>query len=209
MDLSYGAGYEQFRTEVHAFLDRNWDAGRARDREYVAEFRRAAVGAGLLYRTVPVEYGGAGQEPDAMRAQVVREEFGRARAPREAAGVGTALLVPTLLRWGTPEQKQRFVPPTIAGELRWCQGYSEPDAGSDLESLRTTAVVDGDGWVIDGQKVWTSEAAEAQWMFALVRTEPGQPRRAGLSYLLLDMRQPGVEGGPLPQITGAAEFSEG
>jgi alkylation response protein AidB-like acyl-CoA dehydrogenase len=208
MDLSYGAGYEQFRTEVHAFLDRNWDAGRARDREYVAEFRRAAVGAGLLYRTVPVEYGGAGQEPDAMRAQVVREEFGRARAPREAGGVGTALLVPTLLRWGTPEQKQRFVPPTIAGELRWCQGYSEPDAGSDLESLRTTAVVDGDGWVIDGQKVWTSEAAGAQWMFALVRTEPGQPRRAGLSYLLLDMRQPGVEVRPLRQITGSAEFSE-
>ena len=113
MDLSYGAQYERFRAEVRDFLDRNWDSGQARDREYVAGFRRAAVAAGLLYRTVPVEYGGAGQEPDPMRAQVVREEFAQAKAPREAVGVGIALLVPTLLRWGTPEQKQRFVPPTI------------------------------------------------------------------------------------------------
>jgi alkylation response protein AidB-like acyl-CoA dehydrogenase len=208
MEVSYGSEYERFRTEVRAFLERNWDPERARDRAYVAGFRRAAVGAGLLYRTVPVEYGGAGQEPDAMRAQVVREEFARAKAPREVGGVGAALLVPTLLRWGTPEQQRRFVPPTIAGELRWCQGYSEPDAGSDLESLRTTAVADGADWVIDGQKVWTSEAAAAHWMFALVRTEPGQPRRAGISYLLLDMRQPGVEVRPLRQLTGSAEFSE-
>src|ERR1700761_470011 len=112
MDLSYGAEHERFRARVRTFLAQNWDIGRAGDREYVARFRRAATSAGLLYRAVPAEYGGAGQEPDAMRAQVVREEFGQARAPREVGGVGTALLVPTLLRWGTPEQKRRFVPPT-------------------------------------------------------------------------------------------------
>lgn len=208
MDLSYGAEYEQFRAEVRTFLDRSWTAERGREPGYVERFRRAAVEAGLIYRTVPVEYGGAGLQPDVMRAQVVREEFDRAQAPREVGGVGTALLVPTLLRWGTPGQRHRFVPATIAGKLRWCQGYSEPDAGSDLESLGTSAVVDGDEWVIDGQKVWISEAARAQWMFALVRTEPDEPRRAGLSYLLLDLCQPGVEVRPLRQITGSAEFSE-
>ncbi|HEX3962924.1 MAG TPA: acyl-CoA dehydrogenase family protein [Trebonia sp.] len=208
MDLSYGAEHGRFRARVRTFLVQNWDIGRAEDREYVAQFRRAATSAGLLYRTVPAEYGGAGQEPDAMRAQVVREEFGQARAPREVGGVGTALLVPTLLRWGTPEQKRRFVPPTVAGELRWCQGYSEPDAGSDLESLRTTAVADGGEWVVSGQKVWTSDAARADWMFLLARTELNQPRRAGLSYLLLEMRKPGVEVRPLRQITGSSEFNE-
>jgi alkylation response protein AidB-like acyl-CoA dehydrogenase len=208
MDLSYGAQYEEFRGEVRAFLDANWSVDRTGDRDYVAAFRTKAVEAGLLYRTVPVEFGGAGQEPDAMRAQVVREEFGRAKAPRELGGIGIALAVPTLLRWGTSEQKQRFVPPTMAGRLRWCQGYSEPEAGSDLESLRTTAVVDGEDWVINGQKVWTSEAVGSHWMLLLARTEPAAPRRAGLSYLLLDMNQPGVEVRPLRQITGSSEFSE-
>jgi alkylation response protein AidB-like acyl-CoA dehydrogenase len=208
MDLSYGPEYDRFRDEVREFLHRHWQPERAADRPYVREFRAAAVAAGLLYRTVPVEYGGAGREPDPMRAQVVREEFGAVEAPREVGGVGTALLVPTLLRWGTEEQKQRFVPPTVAGDLRWCQGYSEPDAGSDLEALRTTAVLTGDSWVIDGQKVWTSETERAQWMFLLARTEPELPRRGGLSYLLLDLRQPGVEVRPLRQITGTAEFSE-
>jgi len=100
------------------------------------------------------------------------------------------------------------VPPTVTGELRWCQGYSEPDAGSDLEGLRTAAVVDDDEWVINGQKVWTSNSMRADWMFLLARTEPDQPRRAGLSYLLLDMHQPGVEVRPLRQLTGSSEFSE-
>ncbi|WP_375482523.1 acyl-CoA dehydrogenase family protein [uncultured Jatrophihabitans sp.] len=208
MDLSYGAPYEAFRVEVREFLAAHWDPTRASDRDYVSLFRREAVAAGLLYRTVPVEYGGAGREADAFRAQVVREEFGRVRAPRELGGVGVALVVPTLLRWGTKEQKNRFIPATVAGEIRWCQGYSEPDAGSDLESLRTTAVVDGDEWVINGQKVWTSETDRADWMFALVRTEPDRPRRAGLSYVLLPMEQPGVDVRPLRQITGSSEFSE-
>ena len=208
MDLSYGPEYETFRREVRAFLDRQWQPSRASDRAYVAGFRRAAVRAGLLYRSVPEELGGSGREPDPMRAQVVREEFDRARAPREVSGVGTALLVPTLLRWGTPAQQQRFVPPTVAGDLLWCQGYSEPDAGSDLEGLRTTAVLDSGEWVINGQKVWTSKTAIADWMFLLVRTEPEYPRRAGLSYLLLDLKQPGVQIRPLRQLTGSAEFSE-
>ncbi|GAB2483134.1 acyl-CoA dehydrogenase family protein [Jatrophihabitans fulvus] len=208
MDLSYGDVYEQFRGEVRAFLAETWDPGRATDRGYVDDFRARATAAGLLYRTVPVEFGGSGQQPDAMRAQVVREEFGAVRAPRETGGIGVALAVPTLLRWGTEEQKQRFVPPTVSGQLRWCQGYSEPDAGSDLEALRTTAVLEGDEWVIDGQKVWTSEARQAQWMLLLARTEPASPRRAGLSYFLLEMDQPGVEVRPLRQMTGSSEFSE-
>jgi alkylation response protein AidB-like acyl-CoA dehydrogenase len=208
MDLSYGRENEEFRTSVRGFLEQNWQPDRRLDPNFVAEFRRSAVQAGLLYRTIPVAYGAAGREPDAMRAQVVREEFGQARAPREVGGIGTALLVPTLLRWGSPEQKRRFIPPTVTGALRWCQGYSEPDAGSDLEALRTVAVPDGADWVIDGQKVWTSGAESAHWMLLLARTEPAEPRRAGLSYLLLDMRQPGVEVRPLRQITGSSEFSE-
>src|SRR5882757_733780 len=208
MDLSEGPEYERFRGEVRAFLDRHWQPDRAADDDYVAKFRRDAVAAGLLYRGVPESYGGSGQAPDPLRAQVVREEFVRVRAPLEVGGVGTALLVPTLLRWGTPAQREQFVPRTVTGELRWCQGYSEPDAGSDLEGLRTTAVVDGGEWVINGQKVWTSNSMRADWMFLLARTEPDQPRRAGLSYLLLDMHQPGVEVRPLRQLTGSSEFSE-
>jgi alkylation response protein AidB-like acyl-CoA dehydrogenase len=208
MDLSYGPGVELFRDEVRDFLARHWLPERGADPDHLDEFRRAAVAAGLLYRTVPVEYGGAGREPDTMRAQVILEEFARVRAPREAPGVGTALLVPTLLRWGTEAQKQRFVRPTIEGRMRWCQGYSEPDAGSDLESLRTIAVLDGSEWVIDGQKVWTSNSRRAQWMFMLVRTELDEPRRGGLSYLLVEMGQPGIDVRPLRQITGSAEFSE-
>jgi alkylation response protein AidB-like acyl-CoA dehydrogenase len=139
---------------------------------------------------------------------VIREEFDRVDAPAEIPGVGVALLIPTLLAHGTEKQKQQFIPPTLSGDMVWCQGYSEPDAGSDLESLRTTAVLDGDSWVINGQKVWTSNAARADYMFLLARTDKTKPRRDGLSYLLLDMHQPGVAVRPLRQITGTTGFNE-
>lgn len=208
MDLSPGPEYEAFRSDVVAFLAAHWEPDRRRDEEYVAGFRRAAVREGLLHRSVPRRFGGSEQEADPLRARVIREEFRAVGAPREVPGVGVTLLVPTLLRWGTPEQQERFLRPTVEGELRWCQGYSEPDAGSDLEGLRTTAVLDGDEWVINGQKVWTSQAHRAQWMFLLVRTEPERPRRDGISYLLVEMDQPGIDIRPLRQITGSAEFNE-
>ena len=208
MDLSYGSSAEAFRHEVADFLDRHYRPEIRSIQPKSTAFRRRAVDAGLLYRTVPRTYGGSEQAPDPLRGQVIREEFDRVGAPGEVPGVGVALLVPTLLAHGTEKQKQQFIPPTLAGDIMWCQGYSEPDAGSDLESLRTTAVLDGDSWVINGQKVWTSNAAQADYMFLLARTDPTKPRRDGLSYLLLDMHQPGVEVRPLRQITGAAGFNE-
>ncbi len=208
MDLSYGPAAEAFRHEVADFLDRHYGPDIRGDSGAVKAFRLRAVDAGLLYRSVPRAYGGSEQPSDLLRGQVIREEFDRVGAPGEVPGVGVALLVPTLLAHGTEAQKQQFIPPTLAGDLVWCQGYSEPDAGSDLESLRTTAVLDEGDWVINGQKVWTSNAAHADFMFLLARTDPTKPRRDGLSYLLLDMHQPGVTVRPLRQITGAAGFNE-
>jgi alkylation response protein AidB-like acyl-CoA dehydrogenase len=197
---------EDFRAEVAAFLEDHWSNGRGR--EDVAAFRAKAIARGYLYRYVPVEYGGSGQPPDARKAQIIREEFDRVRAPTALAGGAVRQLLPTLLAVAEDWQKQLFIPRTLAGEITWCQGYSEPGAGSDLASLRTTAVLDGDEWVINGQKVWTSDARTATHMYCLARTEPDQPKHAGISYLLLDMRQPGVTVRPLKQITGDATFNE-
>jgi alkylation response protein AidB-like acyl-CoA dehydrogenase len=210
MDLTYGPEYEHFRTEVRSFLKERWRPpdSSADSSADVAEFRRAAVDAGYLYRSVPRRYGGSEQPPDALRARVIREEFAAARAPIELRSLGTQLLVPTLLEAGAQWQKERFIRATITGQITWCQGYSEPDAGSDLASLRTTATLVGDTWVIRGQKVWTSFAHQADYMFLLARTDPDAPKRKGISYLLVPMDQPGVEVRPLRQITGESEFNE-
>lgn len=206
MDLSYGAEAERFRAEVRAFLAGHWPPGDAAGD--VKAFRAAAVAAGYLYRGVPARYGGSEQPPDAVRAQVVREEFGRVRAPVEVAGNGPAMLVPTLIERGAEWQKQRFIRPTIEGEIEWAQGYSEPGSGSDLASVRTRAELIGDEWVVNGQKIWTTFGDRADYMFALVHTEPDAPRHRNLSYLLIDMRQPGVTVRPLRQMTGESRFSE-
>ena len=116
--------------------------------------------------------------------------------------------MPTLLEFGSEEQKRRFIPPTLAGEMKWCQGYSEPGSGSDLASLQTTARLEGDHWVINGQKIWTSNAREAHYMFGLFRTEPGASKHAGISYLLVPMDAPGIDVRPLKQMTGSMEFNE-
>jgi alkylation response protein AidB-like acyl-CoA dehydrogenase len=209
MDLSAGPEHDAFRLEVRRFLDENWpDRSGADPRSAAALFRNRAVEAGLLYRTVPKAYGGSQQPPDAERARIIREEFAQRGAPRELEGPGVGMLVPTLLAFGEPWQKERFIPRTLTGQMIWCQGYSEPGAGSDLASLRTRAVLDGDEWVIEGQKIWTTMAHLADFMFLLARTEPDAPRREGISYLLLDMRQPGVSVRPLRQITGGSEFNE-
>lgn len=212
MDLGYGAERERYRDEVTAFLAANWvyDKSRSKDEQAEAEksFRRMATDRGYLYRSVPRRYGGSEQEPDILKAQIIQEEFRKVRAPGEVLGIGTQMLVPTLLECGEEWQREMFVRKTIEGEYRWCQGYSEPGSGSDLASLRTGGELIGDEWVINGQKVWTSYAHDAHYMFALVRTEPDAPKHAGLSYLLLDVRQPGLTIRPLKQITGGAEFNE-
>jgi alkylation response protein AidB-like acyl-CoA dehydrogenase len=224
VNLEYSAEYEQFRAEVRRFLAEHWspeDAARqpAADElaavtgtapvdERAGAFRLAAIERGYLYRHVPRRYGGSEQPPDPLKATIIAEEFRRAKAPHEIMGQGPSMLVPTLLEHGTEAQKQRFVRDTLLGTIRWCQGYSEPGAGSDLASLRTRAVLDGDTWVVNGQKIWTSSARESSWMFALVRTEPDQPKHDGISYLLIDMRTPGLDVRPLRQMTGDADFNE-
>jgi alkylation response protein AidB-like acyl-CoA dehydrogenase len=154
----------------------------------------------------PAEYGGR----DATLAQQVifYEEYARSGAPARVGHMGEELLGPTLLALGTEQQKDRFLRPIAEVRELWCQGYSEPGAGSDLASLSTAAGLDGDDWVITGQKVWTSLAREADWCFLLARTEPGSRRSAGLSYLLVPMRQPGITIRPIRQLTGTSEFNE-
>jgi alkylation response protein AidB-like acyl-CoA dehydrogenase len=154
----------------------------------------------------PTEHGGKGLP---LRQQVIfHEEYARADAPARVSHLGEELLGPTLIAFGSAEQQQRFLPPITRVAELWCQGYSEPGAGSDLASVSTAARRDGDEWVINGQKVWTSLAQMADWCFALVRTEPGSRRHAGLSYLLVPMHQAGVEVRPIQQLTGTAEFNE-
>jgi alkylation response protein AidB-like acyl-CoA dehydrogenase len=209
LDLAFGPEYDAFRQEVTAFLAENWPpAGGGESKAAAVAFRRLATEKGYLYRGFPRKYGGSEQPADPLRARIIREEFGKAKAPREFNGPGVNLAAPTLLACGTEAQKELFLPRTLSGELNWCQGYSEPGAGSDLASLRTRAVLEGDHWVINGQKVWTSRGHQADYMFALVRTEPDAPKHEGISYLLIDMKQPGITVRPLKQITGESEFNE-
>jgi alkylation response protein AidB-like acyl-CoA dehydrogenase len=139
---------------------------------------------------------------------IFHEEYARSGAPARVGHMGEELLGPTLIAYGTPEQKERFLAPIAAVTELWCQGYSEPGAGSDLASVSTAAVPDGGDWVITGQKVWTSLATVADWCFLLARTEPGSRRSAGLSYLLVPMKQPGITVRPIRQLTGTSEFNE-
>jgi alkylation response protein AidB-like acyl-CoA dehydrogenase len=212
MDLSYGKQYEDFRAEVREFLGRNWPPKGA-DAELPKEearrrFRLKATEQGYLNRSTPKRYGGSEQPPDEIKANIIREEFRRVHAPGDVAGIGTMMLVPTLLEKGEEWQKEKFVPPTIRGEIGWCQGYSEPGSGSDLASLKTRAELIGDEWVINGQKIWTTTAQNADYMFCLCRTEPEAPKHGGISYLLIPMKQPGIEVRPLRQMTGGADFNE-
>ena len=209
MDLSYSEEHQRFRAEVRAFIKANWP--RREDKpssDEVKAFRSKAIDAGYLYRGIPREFGGSEQAADVLKGQIVREEFARAKAPGEISSVSISMVVPTLLDKGTPDQKAMFIPPSMAGKMIWAQGYSEPGAGSDLASLRTRAeLVDGH-WVINGQKTWSSMAHKATHMFVLARTEPDAPKHQGISYLLIDIKQPGITIRPMKQITGEAEFCE-
>lgn len=211
MDLSYGSAADDFRDDVKGFLKENWlslDAELARSADEVVAFRKKATEAGYLYRSIPKRYGGSEQPVDIIRAQVIREEFARTRAPMELPDNGVKMLVPTLLEHGAEDQKDRFIRPTLEGRMRWAQGYSEPGSGSDLASLRTKGRLEAGQWVIDGQKIWTSNGGAATHMFALVRTELEAPKHQGISYLLIDLDQPGVTRRPIRQMTGEARFFE-
>jgi alkylation response protein AidB-like acyl-CoA dehydrogenase len=209
MDLSYGDAIEAFRGEVRAFLQSNWPpSGDASKADQIKAFRQKATEAGYLNRAIPRQYGGSEQEPDSLKGTVIGEEFAAAGAPMEPRGIGTMMLVPTLLDRGEEWMKEKFVSATIEGDITWCQGYSEPGSGSDLASLKTRGELVGDEWVINGQKIWTSGAQTADYMFILVRTEPEAKKHAGISYLLVDMKQPGIDVRPLKQMTGSAEFNE-
>ncbi|GAA3445050.1 acyl-CoA dehydrogenase family protein [Planomonospora venezuelensis] len=207
-----------FRDEVRAWLEEHLSGGFAHARglggpgreheghEVRLAWERLLGAAGWTCLGWPKEYGGR----DASLADqvVFHEEYARAAAPARVGHIGEGLIGPTILEFGTEEQKRRFLPPIQRGEELWCQGYSEPEAGSDLAGVQTRARLEDGEWVITGQKVWTSLAHVADWCFVLARTEPGSQRHRGLSYLLVPMDRPGVEVRPIVQLTGTSEFNE-
>jgi alkylation response protein AidB-like acyl-CoA dehydrogenase len=212
MDLSYSPEYEAFRAEIRAFAKKHGAeaprGGTAATMSGAREWQKLLIAHGYAARTIPKEYGGYGAEPDVQKSRIIAEEFIALGLPMGMSGQGISMLVPTLLELGSEEQKKTFIGPTLRGEIIWCQGYSEPGAGSDLASLTTRAVEDGDDFVINGQKIWTSTAAQADMIFCLVRTEPDKPKHEGISYLLFSMKTPGIEVRPLVTMTGRAEFNE-
>ena len=215
MDLTYSFEAEQFRVEVRRWLHDHLPDGWFDDGFTMDEAERTAFHqrwteqlfeGGWICAGWPKEYGGKGL---ALIEQVVlTEEFAKAGAPMRADFFGDTLVGPTILQWGSDEQKREFIPGILKGQITWCQGFSEPDSGSDLASLKTSAVLDGDEWIINGQKVWTTQAQHADYVFLLARTDPDAPPHAGISYLLVPMRQPGVDVRPITQVDGSAEFNE-
>src|SRR5262252_622198 len=216
MDFNFTPEDEKFRAQFRAWLDQNRPEREDDDLDFFAEdegewnrrvkwFKKLASG-GWTCVDWPKEYGGRGF--GILQTIVYHQELGRVHAPLPFIGSGVSLIGPTLMHWGTEEQKKRFIPKVLTGAEIWCQGYSEPGSGSDLASLQTRAVEDGDHFVVNGQKVWTSWAQHADWIFLLVRTDPSAPKHQGISYLLVDMHSPGVIIRPLKQITGESEFNE-
>ena len=201
---------EDFRGEARDWLEDNCPPGaRAGGRGNRGDgrvWRERLVEKGWSAPTWPTEYGGGGLDNEEY--MVLIQELRRIRASVPFGGMGLSLIGPTLLELGTDDQKRRHIPPIVRGEVNWCQGYSEPSSGSDLASLRTRAVDNGDHFVINGQKIWTSGAQFADWMFALVRTDPDVPKHEGISFVLLTMHQPGVTVKPIRLISGSSPFCE-
>lgn len=214
--LSYPPEAEAFRQEVRRFLELNlpedWPGFGSLDQEEAERFsrqwRRTLHEHGLLGLSWPREYGGGGRSK--IEQIVLAEELARARVPpgRVTDTTTVKMMGNTLVRWGTEEQKRRFLPRILSGDDVWVQGFSEPDSGSDLASASLRATPDGDDWVLEGQKIWTSRAQEGDWIFLLARTDPGRPKHRGLSFLLCPMNQPGVEVRPIRVLSGQTEFSE-
>ena len=218
MDARFSEEDEAFRREIAGWLEQNLSGefenvrgrGGPGDEHALFEERHAwerKLGeAGWIGIGWPKSVGG--RDLDLSQQVVFHEEYARAGGPGRVGHIGEGLLAPTLIHYGSEEQKQRFLPAIRSGDEIWCQGYSEPNAGSDLANVQTRAELIGDEWVISGQKVWTSGASHSDWCFVLCRTNPDAPKHKGLSYLLVPMRQAGVEVRPIVQLTGDAEFSE-
>jgi alkylation response protein AidB-like acyl-CoA dehydrogenase len=213
MDLRDTPEEAAFRAEVREWLEANvpteLSGPRSNEEQYASawhEWSRKLADAGYAGLTWPVEYGGRGA-PYPHQA-IFLEETARAEAPQHMNVIGLGMAGPTIIAHGTEEQKQRYLPKILSADEIWCQGFSEPGAGSDLSAVRTSARLEGDHFVVDGQKVWSSFAHVADWCILVTRSDPDSVRHAGLTYMLVDMHAPGVETRPLRQITGEAEFNE-
>jgi alkylation response protein AidB-like acyl-CoA dehydrogenase len=216
LDLSLTPDQETFRATVRAWLSqsipRDWkpigssEIPRKEQYELLRGWQRSLFEAGFIGLTWPKEYGGRGLT--FMEELILQQEMAVAKAPPILNVLGVGMAGPTIVAWGTEEQKKRYPAKILSCEEIWCQGYSEPNSGSDLAALQTRAVKDGDHYVINGQKVWTSLAHRADWMMLLARTAPDAPKHKGITYFLLDMKTPGVTVKPLKQLTGDAEFNE-
>jgi alkylation response protein AidB-like acyl-CoA dehydrogenase len=211
MDLTFNEQELAFRDELRTWLGANGPGPEPEGDEDVhyawrRNFQRELAGGGWAAVHWPVEYGGRGAT--LMESAIFFEELGRSGAPLPANVLGLLLAGPTIMTWGTPEQKERHLTPILTAEEIWCQGFSEPDAGSDLASLKTRAVKENGDWIISGQKVWTSGAQYSKWCMLVARTDADAPKHKGLTYFLMDMEQEGVQVVPLRQITGEPEFNE-
>ncbi len=216
MDFSYTAEEEEFRIRARRWLEANVPSGIA-DRGFslptdpesvriLREWQRKLFEAGLLGLSWPAEYGGQGKT--IIYSAIVNEEMARVRAPAPLNELGLSMAGPTILEHGTDDQKRRFIANILSCEEIWCQGFSEPDSGSDLAALGTQAILDGDEFVVNGSKVWNSLGNIADWCMLLVRTDLAAPKHKGISYLLVDMHSPGVKVRPLRQMSGETEFNE-
>ena len=212
MDLTFSPQEIAFRDELRSWLADNrpeaapTDGGEDAQYAWRRDWQRRLYDAGWAAPAWPTEYGGRGAS--LTESAIYFEEIGRARVPLPANVLGLLLGGPTLMVWGTDEQKERYLSPILSAEEIWCQGFSEPEAGSDLASLKTRAVKEGDEWVVNGQKVWTSGAQYSKWCMLVARTDVDAPKHKGLPYFLMDMEQDAVQVRPLRQITGEAEFNE-
>ncbi|MDA8542059.1 acyl-CoA dehydrogenase family protein [Gammaproteobacteria bacterium] len=222
MNLNYGPEYKNFKKEVISFC-KKWEGVHFVDEAKSpltpitkvggkkitrTKWQSILIREGYFARSIPKKYGGYGGESDVIKNRIIASEFSNHGVPSPMGGQGIDMLVPTLLELGTEEQKKQYIEKTLLGEIIWCQGYSEPNAGSDLASLQTKGeLVDGN-WVINGQKIWTSTAQYSQMMFCLVRTEPEAKKHAGISYLLIPMDTSGIEIRPLVDMTLKASFNE-
>ena len=219
MEFSDAPEEAAFRAEVRTFIEQEvddtvrrrpgiWgsfdtsrDAGRS-----TKDWRKKLADRAWIAPAWPKEYGGAGMS--IMQQFIFNEEMSLCRAPRTGGGIALGMAGPTIMLYGTDEQKQRLLPPILSGDQVWCQGFSEPESGSDLASLQTRAVRDGDDYVLNGQKIWTSVAQHAQWMVLMARTDPDVPKHKGISYFILDMKTPGITIRPLINLLGSAGFNE-
>jgi alkylation response protein AidB-like acyl-CoA dehydrogenase len=214
MELTYSEKYRGLQREIRAFIARYGHlspkpgGGRQKPSQKALDWQKLLLEHGYFARNIPSEYGGFGLAPDILELALIADEIAKANVYPGIMNQGISMLVPTLLEVGSKQQCEKWIAPTIRGEVIWCQGYSEPGSGSDLAAAKTGAVVENGHFVINGQKIWTSSAHYSDMMFLLCRTEPDKPKHQGLSYLLVPMTARGIEVRPLVTMTGRATFNE-